>query len=234
MNASLPSLRLPSAILAAWICSTGACWAQAAPADPAPRAASEPAKPADATKAPDRGKAAEACESAVTDNLRELRGRDGQRVEFIGTQRALSPAQGDEISVKGAGRYSGGPGGAIPFTYGCTYNAKSGTTNGVVISDKGASQRAPEKTFQPDLSKLSPEVCETAVAAFLKDKYPRVGRIAFGSDSRQLKAATADRTSLEGRGGLERAPGMHSIPFSYRCEFENRSGKLVSAKASES
>lgn len=180
------------------------------------------------------GDAAQACESSVIDDLQELRGKDAQQIEFVGAQRSITPAQGAaETSVKGAGRYAGG----TPFTYSCTYNSQTRKTSGVVIRDKGGSARParPEAVWQPDLTRLSPEACETAVAAVLKVQHPRVGHIAFGSDSRQLKpAANGERTSLEGQGGVERAPGMSKVPFGYRCEFDHRSGQLISATATAS
>ena len=87
--------------------------------------------------------------------------------------------------------------------------------------------------WQPDLSNVSPEACEAATAAALKQKYPRVSRIAFGSDTRRLQPAPNDHVGLEGQGALQRAPGMNSAPFKYRCEFEPRSGKIVQVQTSD-
>jgi hypothetical protein len=189
---------------------------------------------ADAAQPPQPGKAAsDACEAAVSETVRRIRGRDAAEVQFVGSQRALSPTLGDETGVKGEGKYRGAAGGAVPFTYSCTYNAQTGTTDGVVFRETGVARTTAEAPWQPDLTHLSPEACEAAAAAALKDKYPRVSRIAFGSDSRRLKPVAKERTSLEGQGGIERAPGMSSVPFSYRCEIETASGKVVSVQTSE-
>lgn len=178
-------------------------------------------------------KAAESCEAAVTDTIKEMRGRDAQEVQFNKDKRSLLPTTGEDTDVKGAGRYRNAAGASMPFTYGCAYNAKTGATSGIVFRDAGGLKAAEEKPWQPDLVNVSPEACETAVASALKSKHPRVGRIAFGSDSRQLRPAPSGRSSLEGIGSLERAPGMNLVQFSYRCEFEPGNGKIVAVQTIE-
>lgn len=178
-------------------------------------------------------KAAESCEAAVIETIKEMRGRDAQEVQFQKDKRVLAPTTGEETDVKGAGRYRNAAGTSTPFTYGCAYNEKTGGTSGIVFRDAGGPRAGAEKAWQPDLTSVSPEACETAVAAALKAKHPRVGRIAFGSDSRQLKPAPAGRSSLEGVGAVQRAPGMNLVQFSYRCEFEPGNGRLVAVQTLE-
>lgn len=189
--------------------------------------AAHAAMPADAAKA------ADSCEAAVTETIKEMRGRDASEVQFNKDKRVLSPTTGEETDIKGAGRYRSATGASTPFTYGCAYNDKTGATSGIVFRDAGGLRASEEKAWQPDLMSVSPETCETAVAAALKQKHPRVGRIAFGSDSRQLKPAPAGRASLEGIGAVQRAPGMNLVQFSYRCEFEPGNGKLVAVQTLE-
>jgi hypothetical protein len=177
--------------------------------------------------------AADACENAVAETVRTMRGRQAQEVEFVAARRAIAPGTGEEIGIKGEGRYRGASERAMPFSYSCAFNPSTGTTNGVVFKETGAARAAAEKPWQPDLTHLSPEACETAAAAALKDKYPHASRIAFRSDSLQLRPAPDARTSLEGRGGLERAPGMNPMPFSYRCEVETKSGKVISVQTGD-
>lgn len=174
-------------------------------------------------------KAAQRCEDAVAQTVKDMRGREAQEVEFIAAKRVLRPEQGDETRVQGHGRYRGAVGAPTPFTYGCAYDAKTDNTSGVVFRDQRAAlaQAAAEAAWQPDLSKLSPEACETATAAALKDKHPRVARIVFGSDSRQMRPAPNGRSSLEGQGAVQRAAGMSAIPFSYRCVYDPNSGRVV-------
>lgn len=190
-------------------------------------ACAQAALPADAAKA------ADSCEAAVIDTIKEMRGRDAQDIQFQKDKRVLAPTTGEETDVKGAGRYRGMTGSAMPFTYGCAYNSKTGETSGIVFRDAAGQRNTEEKAWQPDLLSVSPEACETAVAAALKSKHPRVGRIAFGSDSRQLRPAPAGRSSLEGIGAVQRAPGMNLAQFSYRCEFEPGNGKLVAVQTLE-
>lgn len=181
----------------------------------------------------DGNKAAESCEAAVIETIKEMRGRDAQDVQFSKDKRVLAPTTGEETDVKGAGRYRGPGGASMPFTYGCAYNTKTDATSGIVFRDAGGSRATEEKPWQPDLVNVSPEACETAVAAALKTKHPRVGRIAFGSDSRQLRPAPAGRSSLEGVGAVQRAPGMNQVQFTYRCEFEPGNGKIVAVQTTE-
>jgi hypothetical protein len=176
--------------------------------------------------------AGERCESAVADTVRRMRGARAQEVQFIGVKRAVSPTGEDEIGVKGEGRYSAQGSGTMSFAYSCAFNPKTGGTSGVVFRDTGTSPRA-DASWQPDLTNLSPDECESAAAAALKDKYPRVGRIAFDPATRQLRPAPNDHTSLEGGGALVRAPGMNAVPFSYRCEVETRSGRVLGVQTTE-
>lgn len=182
---------------------------------------------------PDAATASEKCEAAVADTIKEMRGRDAQDVQFTKDKRVLAPTTGDDTDVKGAGRYRGPGGSSMPFTYGCAYNAKTGATSGIVFRDAAALRAAEEKPWQPDLMNISPEACETAVASALKTKHPRVGRIAFGSDSRQLRPAPSGGANLEGIGAVQRAPGMNLNQFSYRCEFDAKNGKLVAVQTFE-
>jgi hypothetical protein len=176
------------------------------------------------------GKAAERCETAVAETIQRIRGRDAREVEFAAARRALAPPVDEEIGVKGEGRYRKA-GATVPFTYSCAFNTRTGATSGVVFREAGAP--ASNKPWQPDLSQVSPEACESAVAAVLKDKHPRVDRIMFGSETRRLEPAPNSRIGLEGQGALQRAPGMHSMPFNYRCEFDAQNGRVVHAQASE-
>ncbi|MEY4560892.1 MAG: hypothetical protein RLZZ618_169 [Pseudomonadota bacterium] len=175
-----------------------------------------------------------ACEAAVADNVREVRGSQAQDIQFIGEKRRLAASPEDETAVKGEGRYRMANGGQMPFTYRCVFSAKTQATTGVVFSETGVNRtQAVEKPWQPDIVNLSTEACEAGVAAALKSKHPRVGRIAFGSDSRQLRPSANGGTRLEGQGGVERALGMSSIPFSYRCEYDTRTSKFLSAQVNE-
>lgn len=184
------------------------------------------AAPADTAKATDR------CETEVSETIRRMRGRDAKEVQFLAAKRVLLPSGDDETAIKGEGRYRGERG-AVSFTYSCAYNAATDATSGVVFRDAGAARAAPEKAFEPDLTNVSPEACEAAAAGALKRQHPRVGRINFGADSRRMQPGTNGRVDLLGKGSVERAPGMNLIPFSYRCQVEPRSGKVVDISTTE-
>jgi hypothetical protein len=179
--------------------------------------------------------AGERCEAAVAETVKRIRGKQAQEIQFVGTKRVLAPAKGDDTDVRGEGRYRAASGGTTGFSYSCVFNSRSGATSGVLFRETGAAAAAgsDQAAWQPDLSQLSPENCESAAAAVLKDKYPRVGRIVFDGEGRQLRPAGNANSTLEGQGAVERAAGMNLVPFRYRCEFETRSGKVVSASTSE-
>jgi hypothetical protein len=177
--------------------------------------------------------AGDKCEAAVADTVRRLRGRDAQEVEFFGAKRAIAPTSGEqELGVKGEGRYHAGAGAGMAFAYSCAFNTQTGGTSGVLLRES-ATPAGADPAWQPDLSSFSPEACEAATAAALTAKHPRAGAIAFDSGTRQLLPAAHDHTHLEGRGALVRAPGMLAAPFSYRCEFETTSGKVVAVQTRE-
>jgi hypothetical protein len=180
-------------------------------------------------------KAGDLCEYAVSDTVRRLRGRQAEEVEFVAARRVVAPPDElDEIRVKGEGRYRGAASPATTFSYSCAYNARTRATSGVVLRETGPARAgAANVAWEPDLMKLAPEDCETAAASQLKEKYPRVGRITFGGDSRQLRPAPNDHTSLEGEGAVQRAPGMNAVPFRYRCEIETASGRVVGVQTSD-
>ncbi len=190
-----------------------------------------PAAPAFAQADPAR--ATERCEKEVADTIRRLRGREARDVQFVAARRVLLPGGEDETSVRGEGRYRSASGASIGFTYGCAYSAATDATSGVVFRDLGAARAASEKAFAPDLCNVSPEACESAAAAALKKLHPRVARINFGSDSRRMQPGENGRIELLGQGSVERASGMNLIPFSYRCEREPRSGRVVAISTRE-
>ena len=184
-----------------------------------------PAWAADANA--EHGKATLRCEDEVADTVRAVRGKDVQDLQFLAGKRVLA-TDGDDIAVKGEGHYRRA-GASVGFAYSCAFNVKTGATSGVVLRDTAAAGNG--KPWQPDLSQVSPEACETAVAAVLKDQHPRVSGISFRSDTRKLLPASDTRLGLEGLGQMQRAPGMNLQDFNYRCEFDPRSGKVLSARA---
>ncbi len=173
-----------------------------------------------------------ACEAEVTDTVHQMRPRDAQQFEFIPAKRMLVPSQNDEVGVRGEGRYRRAGGGTVSFTYSCAFNLKTGKTSGAVFNE--TTQRVAPSTaaWQPDMSKLSPEDCELAVAALLKDKHPKGANLAFNSGSRQLKPGANGRVLLLGKGSMERAPGMRASAVVYQCDMDDRSGRVLQAEAS--
>ncbi|MBL8324303.1 MAG: hypothetical protein JNJ89_05020 [Rubrivivax sp.] len=197
-----------------------------------------PAEPAAALAArTDAVRAHERCEASVAETLRKLRGRQADDVQFSPGQRVVAPADDVDISVKGAGRYRGvgvagrTAGAGQPFTYSCTFNTRTGSASGVVLRESGSP--ASRDAWQPDLSRVSPEACESAVAQHLKASHPRVANIALEPDTRRLEPGADERTVLLlGHGAVQRAAGMNAVPFTYSCELDARSGRVVVVKTS--
>lgn len=182
---------------------------------------------------PDIARATERCEQEVSETIRRMRGRDAKEVQFVATRRVLTPQSDEETSIRGEGRYRSASGAAVNFTYGCAYSAATDATSGVVFREAGGAPAAPARAFDPDLSNLSPQACESAAAAALKKLHPRVGRINFGSDSRRMQPGENGRVEMLGDGSVERASGMNLIPFSYRCEVDPRNGRVVAISTKE-
>lgn len=173
-------------------------------------------------------RAAQTCESAVADTVRNMRGREAQDVQFVGSRRAIAPTADAKIGVKGEGLYRGTSSRGVPFTYSCAFDADTGATSGVLFRDAARERAAAPVAVEPDLTHVSPEACEAATAEALKQKYPRVGRIAFDVSTRKLLPAPNAQSRLEGQVAVERAPGMALVPITYRCMFAPRTGALVS------
>lgn len=192
-----------------------------------------------AAQAPAGSQAAERCESAVADTVRRVRGKPVVDVDFVPSARRAVPAAGtdEEIGVHGEGRYRLASGVNVPFTYTCAFSPRTGATSGVLFKDAPpalpASLGAADAGWQPDLSRFSPQSCESATAALLKDRFPRAGRITFASETRKLAPVTKERTALEGRGTVERAAGMAPDAFTFRCEFEATSGRVLAVRTLE-
>lgn len=180
----------------------------------------------------DNARALERCEATVAETLGKLRGKRAQDVQFVPARRAVSAGDDAEISVKGAGRYKAGSGAGAgtPFSFSCSFNAKTGLASGVVLREAGTDAARAE--WQPDLSRISPQACESAAAQLLKDKHPRVAQIAIESETRRLQPGTDDQIVLSGHGAVRRAPGMNAEPFSYSCEFDGRTGRLLGVRTS--
>jgi hypothetical protein len=209
--------------------------APAGTATPAPAAAIPAAPAAPAASAPpvrvDSARAIERCETSVTATLRQLRGNGAQNVRFVPSERVVLPGEDAELAVRGAGQYRGNAraDASRAFTYVCSYNVASGTTSGVALREAAVAEAEP---WQPDLSRISPEACDSAVARALTDKHPRVARIAIEPDTRRLRPGNEGQLLLLGQGAVERAPGMSAVPFSYTCEVDPRSGQVVAVRTS--
>ncbi|MBL8340958.1 MAG: hypothetical protein JNL30_05760 [Rubrivivax sp.] len=182
-------------------------------------------------------RAHERCEASVAETLRKLRGRQADDVQFAPGQRVVVPADDADIGVKGAGRYRSvgvagrAAGAGHSFTFSCTFNTRTGLASGVVLRETGGA--ASPDAWQPDLSRVSPEACESAVAQHLKSRHPRVASIALEPDTRRLEPGADERTVLLlGQGAVQRAAGMNAVPFTYRCELDARSGRVMVVKTS--
>lgn len=193
--------------------------------------ATDPAASAPPLRA-DNARALERCEASVVETLRKNRGADAQDVQFVPAQRVVAAAEDGEISVKGAGRYRGRSAGNS-FSFSCSFSTKTGLTSGVVLREAGGGPggRA-EPAWNPDLSRISPEACESAVAQLLKRKHPRVAQIAMEPDTRRLQPGPSGHVLLIGQGAVQRAPGMNAVPFNYACEVDPRNGRLLEVTSS--
>lgn len=175
-----------------------------------------------------------ACEAAVAETVRDLRGSAAaQGLRFTAARAGAPQTAADETALRGEGRYRAAGGATRPFTYSCVFDAKTAKTSGVVFQEADAAPAATTIAREPDLTHVSPPACENAAAAALTARYAHAGRIRFDSSTRRLQPAPNDGTRLDGRGTIERAAGLNPIGFTYRCEFEARSGKLLAVETGD-
>ena len=224
----LPCLPLGGLVLAA-VSAFAQGSTSAAP--PQTTAAAAPVAPAASAALPraDSARAVERCEASVTATLRQLRGPGAQDVRFVPAERNVAPSDDVEIAVRGTGHYRANARAAAshPFSYICSYHVASGATSGVALRETAALEPEP---WQPDLSRVSPEACESAVARELTGKNPRVARITLDPDTRRLRPGSDGQLQLTGQGAVQRAPGMNAEPFSYTCDIETRNGQVVATR----
>lgn len=180
-----------------------------------------------------------ACQKAAHDALRDTRGAVDE-VSFAGPPSVqASTSSNEEFNFKGSGRYRIKPGAARDFNYSCSYNTHNGTVAGVVLREAaaadGAASRAVAvaKPAEPDLSHVSPQACESAAALALQRRHPKVERISFNTELRQLRQDSQAHGDLRGQGMAVRAPGDPSTHFSYQCEFDPRNGRVLGVQTAD-
>jgi len=221
------------AVLALAFGTAAACQAATEPAAAAVAAtASAPDIVETRARTHDAAEAVAQCEAAVGDAIREMRGKQVQSPQFEEDARAAR-ATGDQLDVKGTGRYRRTTGGAaVAFRYSCAFNEATGVASGVLFHEMDKSSEPALPVWQADISRISPESCETAAASALQSSHPRASNIVFDGTTRKLEPAPAGGTALAGSGRLVRAPGMQPSAFRYRCEFD-AAGQVVSARAND-
>jgi hypothetical protein len=168
------------------------------------------------------------CEAAVTKAIHKARGDGAKQVQFFAPKQASDKAVAQmlESSISGDGHYQG-TGGSVAFSYHCTLDPEGKEPPGVIFKEVGVPARAAEKPWQADLTNLSPEACEAAVASAVTDKYSRAANLVLSSKSRQLKPGPNGHTYMHGQGSAEKAAGMRPSAFTYRCELDTASGKFI-------
>ena len=180
--------------------------------------------------------AVEACEKAVQDLL-ATKGTPVADVKFAGAPTSQPRLSGDgQIALQGAGSWRTN-GGVNTFAYTCNVNAESFEVAGVVMRDTSPSSAnkasAKASSLEPNLTNISPEACESSVAAILRKRWPRVSEISFESTTRQLNQAGPNATELHGQGRALASPGAAVSHFSFDCEFDSRNGRILNTKVSK-
>jgi hypothetical protein len=179
-----------------------------------------------------------ACQKAAQDALRDTRGAVDD-VSFTAPPTVqASTSSNEDFNFKGTGRYRIKAGVARDFSYSCTYNTHNGMVGGVVLRDAAVDAAvsgavATAKTVEPDLSHVSPQACESAAAVALQRRHPKVERISFNTELRQLRQDSLAHGDLRGQGTAVRAPGDPSTHFSYRCEFDPRNGRVLGVQTTD-
>lgn len=122
------------------------------------------------------------------------------------------------------------------FSYSCNLDPGSGEAVGVVIRQASAPSGATSDSstdIEPDLSHLSPSACESSAAAKLKQRWPRVSKISFDSDTRSLTQQSGSRAELRGQGRAQAAPESPVLThFGFECTIDPRDGRVIDMRLS--
>jgi hypothetical protein len=175
--------------------------------------------------------AASACERAARSTLNTSRA-DTVEVSFSAPVVAPGPADAAEVVLRGAGRARSSAG-TRSFSYSCSFDTRSGEVVGVVLRDAQGAAPQPAvavRSVEPDLSNLSPPACESAAAAALKQRWPRVSRIAFNAGTRTMEQDSLGNAALQGQGTAQPAPDAPSTHFTYTCAVDPRNGRVLATR----
>ncbi len=225
------TFRLAGMALALCIAGSVQARAEAATAAAAPATQATAATSEARVRDPSHDDALAECESAVGNSIREIRGKLVQGLQFEGEARAANASR-NQVDVKGAGHYRRSGGAPVAFRYSCAFDEATGLTSGVLFHETDGTPPPALPVWHADMSKISPESCESAVANSLQATHARASGIVFERDGLKLEPGADGRTALAGSGRLARAPGMQPSTFRYRCEFD-AAGKVVSARATD-
>jgi hypothetical protein len=227
LNFNTSTLRFSlMAIVCAGVCLPLAATAQVPSSPAASASATMPAKPSAAADP------VVACERAARELL-VSKGAPAAEVNFSSAPTVAPGSAGDkQLLLRGGGSYRSAEG-VRTFSYNCNVDAATSESVGMVMRDTTpAATKGKTATVarEPDLTHLSPAVCESAVAAALKKRSLRVADISFESATRTVKQTGPTTAELRGRGKALPAPGAPYNHFGFECEFDTRDGRLMSAR----
>jgi hypothetical protein len=172
-----------------------------------------------------------ACERAAR-QLLASKGAPAAEVNFTSVPAVAPGSAGDkQLVLRGGGSYRSAQG-VRTFSYNCNVDPATSESVGMVMRDTTPAATV-EKTAvarEPDLTHLSPAVCESAVAAALKKQSLRVADISFESATRTVKQTGPNTAELRGRGRALPAPRMPYKHFGFECEFDTRDGRLLGSR----
>ena len=191
----------------------------APPAAAQAAAASAPAMPGAETLAQ--------CERAVRQALQPGNGAVADLRLTLAPSAARGAGQDGVVAWQGAGQWRDGSA-LRQFKFSCSIDSNSTDAVGVVIRQATPPATAAPPLQEPDLSHLSPAVCESSAALALKERWPRVSQISFDASTRSLTQHSASRAELHGQGRAQPAPDSPVlVHFGFDCTLDPRDGRVV-------
>ena len=191
------------------------------------------AQPAPAKADSASAAAAQACERAARQALAGTGSRAAALTFNPGPAVQVGLSNDSQIVLRGVARLQDAKE-VRSFSYSCNVDPASADVTGLVTRDTtpAAAQAPTPAPVEPDLSRLSPEACESNAVEMLKQRWPRVSEISFDVATRVFRQQSGSQAELHGSGRAVPSQGSPSTFFAFDCAVDPRNGRVQGTRLS--